>query len=152
MKQVEIGELKAMEILTRIPFFRQFSANEKAAFFTQSVKFFLCKKNKLIINRGDHETNFYIILSGEANVLVEAEYRTVATLKSGYFIGEGAFINNKPRTATIVAQTDVMLLCLDQDSLMRFPASIREKIKDQIIEGLALRLSDMNTKYLNVDN
>jgi len=152
MKQIEVSDLKLLEILTRVPFFKNFSANERNAFFASSLKFFLCKQGKAIINRGDKETNFYIILSGEAGVIANQAQGEVAVLKAGYFIGEGAFINNRPRSASVVAKSDVMLICLNQDSLMRFPASIREKIKDQIIEGLAMRLSDMNQKYLNVDN
>ncbi len=152
MKQIAVSDLKLKEILTRIPFFSLFSANERAAFFAQSLKFYLCKKDKYIINSGDKETNFYIILSGQASVRVKQDQQEVAILSAGYFIGEGAFVNSRPRSASIIAKTDVMLICLDQESLMRFPASIREKIKDQIIEGMALRLADMNLKYINVDN
>ena len=152
MKQIAVSDLKLLEILSRIPFFKKFSTNERAAFFANSLKFYLCKQNKFIINSGDKETNFYILLSGEAGVRVAESHNDIAILKAGYFIGEGAFINSRPRSASIVAKTDVMLVCLDQESLMRFPASVREKIKDQIIEGMALRLADMNIKYLNVDN
>ena len=38
---------------------------------------------------------------------------------------------------------------LDQNALRRFPAIIREEIKDQIIAGMAMRLSDMNERFLN---
>ena len=152
MKKIEISDLKLLEILNRIPFFKGFTVNERKAFFTNSLNFLLCHKNKFIINTGDKETNFYIILSGEASVWINQNKHEVVTLKPGYFIGEGAFINNRPRSASVMAKTDTMLVCLDQESLRRFPASVREKIKDQIIEGMALRLTDMNQRYLNVDN
>ncbi len=126
--------------------------NERKAFFAGSLSFMQCRKESYIIQAGDKETNFYIILSGEAAVEINQNKDQVARLKAGYFIGEGAFIMNRPRSASIVAKTDMMLICLNQESLRRFPASIREKIKDLIIEGMALRLTDMNNKLINVDN
>jgi len=148
MKTIQISDLKLLELLTRIPFFKRFTVNERKAFFASSLSFLLCKSDRFIIRHGEKETNFYIILSGTASVLINHDKDEVATLKAGYFIGEGAFVINRPRTASVIARTDVMLVSLDQQSLRRFPASIREAIKDQIIEGMALRLTDMNNKFI----
>ena len=148
MKKVDVSDLKLLEILNRIPFFKSFTLNERSAFLTQALSFQKCKAGKKIIKKGDQETNFYIILSGYANVIVNDNQPAVAKLGPGYFIGEGAFIMNRPRTASIVAETDVLVVSLNQESLRRFPASIRERIKDQIIEGMAMRLADMNDKIL----
>jgi len=148
MKKVDVSDLKLLEILNRIPFFKKFSVSERKSFFSQSLSFLKCTANRNIIRQGDKETNFYIILSGTASVMIRDEQQEVATLGPSYFIGEGAFIMNRPRTATVIAKSDVLLVRLDQASLRRFPASVREKIKDQIIEGMAMRLADMNTRLL----
>lgn len=149
MKKIAISDLKLLEILNRVPFFKDFSSNERNSFFAQSLTFMQCRANRTIIKQGDKETNFYIILSGHASVYLNNAKQEVAYLSPGYFIGEGAFVNNVPRSATVIAQSDVLLICLDQPTLHRLPASIREKIKDQIIEGLAQRLSDMNHRFLH---
>lgn len=149
MKKIDISDLKLLEILNRIPFFKEFTVSERKAFFTSSLSFMQCNENRLIIKKGDKETNFYIILSGHASVSLNVNLEEVALLEAGYFIGEGAFVMNRPRSATVIAKSDVLLLRLDQKSLLRFPASIREKIKDQIIEGMAMRLSDMNHRVLH---
>jgi CRP-like cAMP-binding protein len=149
VKKIDISDLKLLEILNRVPFFKDFTVSERKAFFASSLTFMQCKENRNIIKKGDKETNFYIILSGHASVSLNNNLEEVALLDAGYFIGEGAFVMNRPRTATVLAKTDVLLLCLDQKSLRRFPASIREKIKDQIIEGMAMRLSDMNHRFLH---
>ena len=149
MKKIDVSELKLLEILNRIPFFRSFSVSERETFFASSLAFLKCEAERNIIKQGDKETNFYIILSGNARVILKNNKDEVALLGPGYFIGEGAFVNNKPRTATVIAKTDVLLVRLDQSSLRRFPVSIREKIKDQIIEGMAMRLSDMNDRFLH---
>lgn len=152
MKNIEVNDLKLLEILNRIPFFKRFSPGERASFLASAVHFLKCPAGRHIIRKGEHETSFYIILAGEASVFVKKELHPVGVLKPGYFIGEGAFINNNPRSASVIANTPMVLIRLDQESLLRFPSSIREKIKDQIIEGMANRISDMNSKYLNVDS
>lgn len=151
MKKVDVSDLKLLEILNRVPFFKSFTVSERRSFFSQSISFLKCRAERPIIKKGDKETNFYIILSGQADVFIKESEPAVAKLGPGYFIGEGAFIINRPRTATIIASTDVLLVSLDQASLRRFPASVREKIKDQIIEGMAMRLTDMNDKILNTN-
>jgi CRP-like cAMP-binding protein len=148
LKKIDVSDLKVLEILNRVPFFKDFTVSERKAFFASSLTFMQCRANRTIIKKGDKETNFYIILSGHATVSVN-NLETVALLEPGYFIGEGAFVINRPRSATVLAESDVLLLCLNQKALRRFPASIREKIKDQIIEGMAMRLSDMNHRFLH---
>lgn len=152
MKNIEVNDLKLLEILNRIPFFKKFSPSERSSFLASAIQFLKCPAGRHIIRKGEHETNFYIILAGEASVVVNKDLPPVGRLKPGYFIGEGAFINNNPRSASVIADTAMVLIRLNQDSLLRFPSSIREKIKDQIIEGMANRISDMNTKFLNVNN
>ncbi len=149
MKIIDVSDLKLLEILNRIPFFKSFTVSERKAFFANSLTFMKCKASRNIIKKDDKETNFYIILSGNASVSLNNISEEVAQLGPGYFIGEGAFVMNRPRSATVVASTDVLLVRLDQNALRRFPASIREKIKDQIIEGMAMRLSDMNQRLID---
>lgn len=145
MKQLAIGELKTLEIINRIPFFKDFNVSERKSFISQNIVFLQCWAKQNLIHQGDKETSFYIILSGEAKVVVNKN--VVTKIGPGYFIGEGAFINSHPRTATVTAITDMLVLKLDQPALHQFPAVIREKIKDQIIAGMAMRLHDMNNKH-----
>lgn len=152
MRQIKISNLKLLEILNRIPFFNQFTLNERETFLTSSLVFLQCRSNEHLIREGDEDTSFYIILAGTARVLVDQGTKQVAVLGPGYFIGEGAFVMNRPRTATIKAQTEVFMVQLDQQSLKRFPASVREKLKDQIINGMALRLADMNEQLVSTVN
>lgn len=152
MKPIEVNDLKLLEILNRVPFFKKFSPSERASFLASAIQFLKCPAGRYIIRKGERETSFYIILAGEASVVAQKDLPPVGVLKPGYFIGEGAFINNNPRSASVVAETPMVLIRLDQESLLRFPSSIREKIKDQIIEGMANRIADMNAKYLSVDS
>ncbi len=148
MKRIKINDLKLIEILNRIPFFRKFSVEERKVFFARNLDFIHCRAGESIIREGEVQNGFFIILSGRASVLVGENKQKVAEVQGGYFIGEGAFINNQPHGATVKADVETYLLKLDKDTLNRFPASIREKLKDQIISGMALRLRDMNIRSL----
>lgn len=148
MKQVNISDLKLLEILNRVPFFNKFTVDERKTFLASSLSFLCCRAGENIIKEGDSQTDFFIMLSGTASVLVNFAQDEVAVVKAGYFFGEWAFIMNKPHSATIKAQSEVFVLRLNQITLRRFPASVREKIKDQIINGMAMRLSDMNDKFI----
>lgn len=148
MKQIQISDFKLAEILNRVPFFKKFSIAERKAFFASNMTFVRCRGGDYILTQGDKETDFYIVLSGKGCVLVNNGQDKVAEVKAGYFLGEGAFINSQPHSASVKAEVETYLLKLDQRALMRFPASIREKVKDQIISGMAMRLGDMNERSL----
>ncbi|MBV9210036.1 MAG: mechanosensitive ion channel family protein [Acidobacteria bacterium] len=62
----------------------------------------------------------YIITSGEAEVRVAAEgsklSEKVATLRAGNFFGEMGLMTGEPRTATVIATTDVECYRLDKEA------------------------------------
>ena len=151
MKTIAISDLKLLEILNRIPFFKQFTVSERKAFFAASLSFLQCRDGENIISEGDENPLFYILLSGIAHVYVNFSQDRVATLKAGYFIGESAFVMNRPHSATVKADGECYVVRMDQQTLRRLPASVREKLKDQIINGMALRLSDMNMRSVERD-
>jgi len=73
---------------------------------------------EVIIHQGDEGDNFYIIDSGEVEVLVNGE--KVLTIGDGGSFGELALIYGTPRAATVKAtNTDVKLWGIDRDSYRR---------------------------------
>ena len=70
-----------------------------------------------VIQQGDHGDNFYIIHSGEVEVIVDS--RLVKIIGEGGSFGELALIHGTPRAATIKARTQVVLWILDHDSYRR---------------------------------
>lgn len=65
-----------------------------------------------VITEGESGREYYAIASGEVDVSMDGAY--VRTMRRGQGFGEIALLANVPRTATVVAKTDVALLAIDR--------------------------------------
>ena len=91
----------------------------------------------VLVRQGRWGYEWFVITSGEAEVRVDD--RPVAVVGPGDVIGEMAILDGGPRTASVVALTDVHSFCVDRrrfDALLeRTPAIARAMLKQ-----LSLRL------------
>jgi hypothetical protein len=60
----------------------------------------------------------YFICDGRVSVTISG--RAVSQLEQGNFVGEVAFLTERPATATVVAETPVRALAFDRDTLKQF--------------------------------
>jgi len=65
-----------------------------------------------IFNKGDQADYMYVIKEGEVNLIVDDT--VVHTAKQGEIFGEMALLEPKPRSATAIAQSDCVLVPVDQ--------------------------------------
>jgi CRP-like cAMP-binding protein len=82
----------------------------------------------------------YLVIEGEAEVQLAIDGKTekVATLKGGDYFGEMGLMTGAPRTATVVALTDVKCYRLDKDAFKDILQS-RPEIAEDISHTLARR-------------
>ena len=91
-----------------------------------------------MIRAGDAGDRFYLIVSGEVEVLSPNPAETggvLATLGPGAYFGEIALLRDVPRIATVRARTDLALFSLDRDalkSLLSANPGLRLQLEDVI--------------------
>jgi CRP-like cAMP-binding protein len=91
----------------------------------------------VLIDQGDTGVDCFVIVEGRANVYIGGEY--VNTNGPGSMIGEMALVDHRPRSATVVAETDMKLLRFDA---RRFRTLLSEmpKAEDRVMALLNARL------------
>jgi len=108
---------RAKESLTRVfntnLFFNHLDVDERDAISDAMFKE-THEAGDVIIKQGDDGDLFYIIDTGEVDVLINDEL--VSSITEGGSFGELALIHGTPRAATIVAKTSVVLWSIDRDS------------------------------------
>ena len=104
-----------------------------------------------VIRHGDTERSFFIIIEGELEILIprgkSGQLKRTQTTGAGAVIGEQAFIDNKPRSATIRALTDGKLLRLSVDAfevLAAYQPDIARDILFDLARILSIKLRHAN--------
>ena len=141
-----MNNLKLMEILSRVPLFKELQPIEKEAVLKMKVEYTSIRPQEVFIKEGAHEPWFYIILAGKAKVTHKGI--DVGELVPGQFIGEVGFICKEPRSASVLACEEMVVMKVDYDAFRKLPLKIRESIKDKIISGLVERTITCNEKYI----
>jgi len=78
------------------------------------------KKGEVLFREGDKGDELYLIREGTVVIskpVVGRVEQVLARMGAGDFFGEMSLFDQAPRSATIQAETDALLLCLDRESL-----------------------------------
>ena len=94
-----------------------------------------------IVAKGEVATCLYIIHTGEVGVY--DQFQSLARLGKGNFFGELALLDAEPRSATVVALSDVSLLRIDQDDFYDLMDERGEVLRN-IIRSLCQRIRSQN--------
>src|SRR5260370_21107867 len=86
-----------------------------------------------------------VLIEGEIDILVEipAGRIHIATVPRNHIVGELAVLTGTPRTATVVARTDVVALRIKGDALLRLTAKY-PSLASTIVRELGGRQHSMN--------
>jgi CRP/FNR family transcriptional regulator, cyclic AMP receptor protein len=126
------------DLLKRVPLFNDLERRELSD-IANSMKERTFPAGQTVTDEGKGGVGFFVIEEGNATVSVQGEER--ATLGPGDYFGEIALIAESPRTATIVAETD--LRCLGM-TFWDFRPLVEEngRIAWKLLQVLAKRLSE----------
>jgi cAMP-dependent protein kinase regulator len=105
--------------LSATPLFRELSEAEFSRVLMHA-RFEAHEQGATIFRQGAAGTALYVVASGQVEVVVEPSdtagsgRRRLSTLGEGDVFGEMALITDQPRSATVIARTDVELIALDR--------------------------------------
>ena len=145
------------QLLERSPLLKGLDDAQRAALVQFAAFVHIDAKDAILVREGEPAESFYIILSGEAEVL-KREPRTdrlyqIATLGAGDHFGEAALFHAVKRTATIRARTPMTVAMIKTSevrespnaypwlaafllALVRGDASRLDRLTNQTVEGL----------------
>jgi CRP-like cAMP-binding protein len=119
-------------VVSNLDLFADFNISKAKEFLTivEEEDF---KRGEKIIEKGTQGNKFYIILTG--NIRVEGTSTGVSKTYGTYeYFGETSLITGEPRSADVVAETDVVALTVEKNSFLNF-------IRGSSIEKSLLKLA-----------
>ena len=129
-----------VEVLLSVPLFAKIEPSKLKllAFTSERLTF---PAGQELFHQGDPGDAAYIILDGQADVVVDTPHGELSVAKVGMndFVGEIAILIDVPRTATIRAETELTTLAITKDLFFRLISEFPD-MSVEILRALAHRL------------
>ncbi|ORE94422.1 cyclic nucleotide-binding domain-containing protein [Acuticoccus yangtzensis] len=133
--------------LRKIPLFRGIEDQKLRllAFMSERVRF---DAGENLVEEGDFGDVAYIILSGQADVLIDSNSgeQLVATVKENDFVGEIALLIDVPRTATVRATSEVVALAVTKEHFFKLLSNFPDMALE-VMRALAHRLERTTREF-----
>jgi CRP/FNR family transcriptional regulator, cyclic AMP receptor protein len=122
------------------------ASNSQLRVVRRAIEEIEVRPGRVLIEEGTIGREFFFIVEGKASVTQKG--RRTATLGPGAYFGELALLDRKPRSATVVSETDMTLLVLEQ---RRFNGLLDEMptLSHKLLVAMAQRLRDADAKAIN---
>ena len=129
-----------VEALRKVPLFRKIDTAKLRllAFISDRVT---VRAGEDLCRQGESGDSAFIVLNGEADVLVNTDQglRKVAGVATNDIVGEIAILCDVPRTATIRATTEMVILSINKDNFLKLLKEFPD-IALEVMRVLAARL------------
>jgi len=138
-----VEDVLLVRSLAEDPVFRQLEAGdrERIADYLERVTY---GPGEVIVSENDEDRDAYLVLEGEARI-VRGQLE-VGTLGPGDHFGELALLAARPRAASVIARTEMVLARMSAEEYEEMAASdskLALRFLRVIIDALGERLSDM---------
>jgi CRP/FNR family transcriptional regulator, cyclic AMP receptor protein len=143
-----------LEFLKKVNLFETLSVNEleKIEKISRIEAF---AKDTVIFKEGDPGDQCYVITNGDVRIskfIPNIGEEALAILKPGDYFGEMALIDNFPRSAHAIANTDLALLAIcktDLDKILIMDRELGYKLLWAFTKTLSKRLRETNEKMVS---
>lgn len=130
------------ERLARVPLFEGLSKKQLAQISSLMTALDFAA-GKVLARQGEVGREFLILLEGEVEVARDGD--VIAVRGPGDYIGEIALLDDRPRTATVTAKTDVVAEVLNRREFASLLASAPD-LSSQIMATMARRLAELDSR------
>lgn len=145
--------LLRIKTLRRVELFASMTDEELQA-LAERLRYSPFAKGNVITKQGDSRSHWlYIIINGEAEVYLDAPNgvrRTLSSLGKGSFFGEMGMMTGAPRSASVLAKTDVECYRVDKDVFEEILRA-RPSIAEEITHILVTRRAELDTVLHDLD-
>jgi serine/threonine protein kinase len=117
----ETHDSELIHYIHELPFFNNFSESQINEILSAS-NLIKVESDKTIIEEGEIDDSFYILISGE--VLVRKGRKDVAVVEKGQCFGEMSYLTGEARTASIITKNECILL--------KFSSTLLDKLSEPI--------------------
>ena len=94
-----------------------------------------------LMHQGEPGQELCIVVDGEADVVRDGT--VIATRGPGAFLGEIALLLDRPRTASVIAKTDMTIEVLDRREFKRL-LELQPAFYEPLLEAVAQRLAEQD--------
>lgn len=146
LKEAETKSTKAEDVIGyvhNVQFFENFT-KEQVQEIMETANVIKVSKGTIMLTEGEIDDSFYIILSGRA--IVCKNNRTIASINRGECFGEMAYLSGASRTATVMAETDCILLKISAMLLDKSSDTVQLLFLKRFAMTLLYRLSVSNIR------
>jgi CRP-like cAMP-binding protein len=128
-----MGQLMAVDFLATLD-------TKQIGVLAEGARWELYLPGERIVRQGDPGEVLYVIVSGTADVRLEQGglTTTVTTLEAGKFFGEMSLLTGEPRSATVLAATQLSVIAVGKQALLQVVQEDRRLI-ERIGEVVARR-------------
>lgn len=110
----------SVNLLARIPFFTNLPADELDRIMSE-LDVVRLEPREILFQEGDTGERMYVVVSGELEILKapgSEDELILNRIQAGEYIGEMSLVTGAPRTASVRANGEVMLLSMSREHLM----------------------------------
>ena len=135
---------KKIAYLRRLAFFKHFQFSElRDVINISSWRFH--DRNTWIIQPDDTENNIYFLIQGKARLLLKGE---VKVLEPGECFGETSILYKMPRNASVLADTNCVVMSINANILKQAPDALQVKFLREFYNKKILQLVGANLQLI----
>jgi cAMP-dependent protein kinase regulator len=123
-------------VLAEVPLFAGLSKRHIKA-IARLAKVRRVARYSVLVHEGEPGNSFYLLLEGNASVVRPG--KRAIRLKPGAFFGELALLDDAPRSATVEAETDLLVAQIGRASFLKM-LEAEPKVGLRLLQTLAVRL------------